>query len=102
MGRDIAAPHNFPVHLAARVRESDPPETSTVLLAQLCMDAMLRAASSGRKKSPKMTKWNKKMTKQKVPTQVSHRNSKDGQFVTERYAERHPDTTERERIKHPK
>lgn len=42
------------------------------------------------------------MTKEKVPTQVSHRNSKDGQFVTERYANRHPATTERERIKHPK
>jgi hypothetical protein len=38
----------------------------------------------------------------KVPTQVSHRSSKSGQFVTEKYAERHPATTEREVIKHPK
>lgn len=36
-----------------------------------------------------------------VPTQVSHRSSRDGQFVTEDYARRHPSTTERERIKHP-
>jgi hypothetical protein len=42
------------------------------------------------------------MSKEKVPTQVSHRSSKDGQFVTERYAKTHPATTERERIKHPK
>jgi len=38
----------------------------------------------------------------KVPTQVSHRSSKSGQFVTEKFAERHPATTEREVIKHPK
>jgi hypothetical protein len=42
------------------------------------------------------------MSKEKVPVQVSHRNSVDGQFVTRRYAEQHPRTTERERIKHPK
>lgn len=41
------------------------------------------------------------MSKSKVPTQVSHRNSIDGQFVKPSYADRHPDTTERERIKHP-
>jgi len=40
------------------------------------------------------------MTK-KVPTQISHRSSRTGQFVTEKYAQRHPATTERERIKHP-
>lgn len=37
----------------------------------------------------------------KVPTQVSHRNSTNGRFVTEKYADKHPNTTERERIKHP-
>ncbi|GFE73499.1 hypothetical protein NTCA1_11480 [Novosphingobium sp. TCA1] len=38
----------------------------------------------------------------KVPVQTHHRSSKSGQFVTEDYAKRHPSTTERERIKHPK
>lgn len=28
-----------------------------------------------------------------------HRDSKDGQFVTEKYAETHPNTTERERVR---
>jgi hypothetical protein len=42
------------------------------------------------------------MTKPKVPTQDAHRNSENGRFVTERYADRHPKTTEHERIKHPK
>jgi hypothetical protein len=42
------------------------------------------------------------MSKEKVTVQVSHRNSENGRFVTQRYAERHPATTERERIKHPK
>jgi len=42
------------------------------------------------------------MSKPKVPTQDAHRNSEDGRFVTERYADRHPKTTEHERIKHPK
>lgn len=37
----------------------------------------------------------------KVPTQVSHRSSESGRFVTEKYANAHPKTTERERIKHP-
>lgn len=33
--------------------------------------------------------------------QTHHRSSESGQFVTERYAERHPRTTEREVIRHP-
>lgn len=41
------------------------------------------------------------MAREKVPTQTSHRSSRTGQFVTERYAQTHPNTTERERIKHP-
>lgn len=41
------------------------------------------------------------MAREKVPTQTSHRDSRTGQFVTERYADRHPDTTQRERNKHP-
>ena len=36
-----------------------------------------------------------------VPTQTSYRSSVTGEFVTRQYAERHPRTTERERIKHP-
>ena len=39
--------------------------------------------------------------KRKIPIQTSHRSSVSGRFVTERYAERHPRTTERERIKRP-
>ncbi|HKX80108.1 MAG TPA: hypothetical protein VJM34_16455 [Novosphingobium sp.] len=41
------------------------------------------------------------MADKKTPTQTSHRSSRTGQFVTERYAKTHPNTTERERIKHP-
>lgn len=41
------------------------------------------------------------MNNKKPPVQVSHRDSRSGQFVTERHADRHPNTTERERIKHP-
>jgi len=41
------------------------------------------------------------MSKSKVPTQIQHRSSKTGQFVTERVAKRNPSSTERERIKHP-
>ena len=37
----------------------------------------------------------------KVPVQVSHRDSGTGQFVTKKYADNHPTTTERERIKRP-
>ena len=33
--------------------------------------------------------------------QVSHRSSKSGEFVTEKFAKQHPATTEREVIKHP-
>lgn len=36
-----------------------------------------------------------------VPKQDSYRSSKTGKFVTERYADKHPNTTEHERIKHP-
>lgn len=32
-------------------------------------------------------------------TKIVHRDSKDGQFVTEDYADKHPSTTERERIR---
>jgi hypothetical protein len=42
------------------------------------------------------------MTKKRVPTQDAYRSSDTGRFVTERFAERHPKTTEHERIKHPK
>jgi hypothetical protein len=41
------------------------------------------------------------MANKKVPTQVSHRSSNSGRFVTEDFAKRNPSTTERERIKHP-
>jgi len=36
-----------------------------------------------------------------VRKQVQHRSSESGQFVTERFADRHPKTTEREVVKHP-
>lgn len=42
------------------------------------------------------------MSKERVPTQDAYRNSVNGRFVTEQYADRHPRTTEHERIKHPK
>lgn len=41
------------------------------------------------------------MATKKTPTQISHRSSQSGQFVTEKYADKHPASTERERIKHP-
>lgn len=41
------------------------------------------------------------MSKGKVPTQDSYRRSDTGRFTTERYADRHPNTTEHEHIKHP-
>lgn len=41
------------------------------------------------------------MANQKVHTETHHRSSQSGRFVTERFAERHPNTTERERIKYP-
>jgi len=37
-----------------------------------------------------------------VPTQDAYRSSRTGRFVTERQAERYPNTHEHERIKHPK
>lgn len=40
--------------------------------------------------------------KGKVPVQDAYRSSKTGRFVTERQAERNPNTHEHERIKHPK
>lgn len=41
------------------------------------------------------------MSKTKVPTQEAFRSSETGRFVTERFAERHPKTTEHEHIKRP-
>jgi hypothetical protein len=41
------------------------------------------------------------MPDKKTPSEVHHRSSKTGQFVTEKYADKHPSTTERERIKYP-
>ncbi len=39
------------------------------------------------------------MPKSDEPKKVVYRDSKDGQFVEKKYAERHPDTTERERVR---
>lgn len=47
-------------------------------------------------------KWKTEMSKERVPIQDAHRNSVNGRFVTEQYADRHPRTAEHERIKHPK
>jgi hypothetical protein len=41
------------------------------------------------------------MAAKKTPTQVNHRSSETGEFVTEKFAKSHPRTTEREVIKHP-
>jgi hypothetical protein len=41
------------------------------------------------------------MAKGKVPTQVQHRSSKSGQFITKPQADRKPNESEREVIKHP-
>ena len=38
------------------------------------------------------------MSKFKEPRKTVYRNSDDGRFVTKRYAEGHPKTTERERV----
>lgn len=43
----------------------------------------------------------RQMADKKVHTETHHRSSVDGRFVTERYADRNPNTTERERIKYP-
>lgn len=42
------------------------------------------------------------MKKADTPKQDAYRSSETGRFVTEKYAVRHPKTTEHERIKHPK
>ena len=39
--------------------------------------------------------------KKGAPTQVSHRDSEDGRFITEKEAKKNPKTSEREVIKHP-
>lgn len=36
--------------------------------------------------------------KEKEPRRTVHRDLRDGQFVTERYSDQHPSTTERERV----
>jgi hypothetical protein len=42
------------------------------------------------------------MAKAKTGTHVAYRNSKNGRFVTPKYARRHPSTTERQHVKNPK
>ena len=42
------------------------------------------------------------MSNPKGPRRTVYRDSTDGQFVTERYADRHPNTTEKERVIVPK
>lgn len=39
------------------------------------------------------------MSNKTEPKKTVYRDSTDGQFVTKRYAERHPDTTEKERVR---
>jgi len=38
-------------------------------------------------------------SKNDAPRKTVYRDSKDGQFVTERYADQHPNTTEKERVR---
>lgn len=42
------------------------------------------------------------MSNPKGPRKTVYRNSDDGRFVTERYANTHPKTTEKERVIAPK
>lgn len=42
------------------------------------------------------------MSNPKGPRRTVHRDSTDGRFVTEKYADKHPRTTERERVPVPK
>ena len=44
----------------------------------------------------KETPMSKKRTE---PTKIIHRDSKDGEFVTKEYADKHKDTTEREKVR---
>lgn len=39
------------------------------------------------------------MSKNSEPKKTVHRSSESGQFVTKQYAERHPKSTERERVR---
>jgi len=39
------------------------------------------------------------MTKSTEPKKTVYRDSKDGQFVKKEYADNHPDTTEKERVR---
>lgn len=39
------------------------------------------------------------MSKEREPRKTVYRDSKDGQFVKQDYAEKHPDTTEKERVR---
>jgi hypothetical protein len=39
------------------------------------------------------------MPKEKEQKKTVYRDSEDGQFVTKRYAEQHPKTTEKERVR---
>ena len=93
-------PTNSSDRFAAPVRECAPSEASTVRIARLCVDARLTGRFLERS-GALLKKWKTIMSKDKVPTEVHHRSSRDGRFVTERFANRHPSTTERERIKYP-
>jgi hypothetical protein len=42
-----------------------------------------------------------KMSTSKAPRKIVYRDSSSGQFVTERYADRHPKTTERQHVVDP-
>jgi hypothetical protein len=39
------------------------------------------------------------MTRKNEPRKTVYRDSKDGQFVTKKYSDDHPDTTEKERVR---
>lgn len=74
------------------------PRVSTAPLARLWLSANEGCFIS--RATPANDEVERKMSKP-TPAQTSHRSSRSGQFVTEKYARQHPSTTERERIKHP-
>ncbi|VVD91564.1 hypothetical protein PHO31112_01648 [Pandoraea horticolens] len=41
------------------------------------------------------------MASNKAPTKVVNRSSVSGQFVTDKYAQKHPSTTERQHVRTP-
>ena len=91
----------FLVQIAVPVRECAPSEVSNRRNSTALYGRKVKDRFTGGRISSHFEEGNWTMSNKRVPTQTSHRSSRTGQFVTERYANQHPSTTERERIKHP-